>query len=71
MENVSFLILISLIPKNIMENKQKFKPDPKLKLMDQVRQDLIGKTEIGIFLSSLAIRDKVSPSTQRQALDHL
>ena len=84
-----------------MENKQKFRPDPKLKLMDQVRQVLkyhhyaysteetycdwivryirfheckrhpkeMGKTEIENFLSSLATRQQVSASTQRQALN--
>jgi hypothetical protein len=86
-----------------MENKekQKFKPDPKLKLMDQTRQVLryhhyayrteqtycdwimryikfhggkthptqMGKTQIDTFLSHLATHDKVSASTQRQALN--
>ena len=81
--------------------KKKFKPDPKLKLMDQVRHVLryhhyayrtektysewilryikffgckkhprdMGKSEIEAFLSSLAVRENVSASTQRQALN--
>jgi len=84
-----------------MENKSKFTPDPRLKLMDQVRQVLryhhyayrteqaycdwivpyikyfgskkhprdMGKTEIDAFLSHLASEQKVSASTQRQALN--
>ncbi len=84
-----------------MEIKQKFIPNAKLKLMDQVRQVLryyhyayrtetsycdwivrfirfhgakrhlreMGKEEIEAFLSHLATREKVSASTQRQALN--
>ena len=84
-----------------MEIKQKFIPNAKLKLMDQVRQVLryyyyayrtersycdwivryirfhgtkrhsreMGKEEIEAFLSHLATMEKVSTSTQRQALN--
>lgn len=84
-----------------MENKIKFRPNPNLRLMDQVRQVLryhhyslstektycdwitryirfykcqkhpaqMGKREIEDFLSHLATNLKVSPSTQRQALN--
>jgi integron integrase len=84
-----------------MENKEKFRPDPSLKLMDQVRQVLryhhyayrteqtycdwiiryirffgskkhprdMGKAEIDAYLSYLAVEQKVSASTQRQALN--
>jgi len=84
-----------------MENKAKFRPDPHLKLMDQVRQVLryhhyayrteqtycdwivryikffgskkhprdMGKPEIDAYLSHLATEQKVSASTQRQALN--
>ncbi|MCK5541320.1 MAG: integron integrase [Desulfobacterales bacterium] len=86
-----------------MEDIKKFKPDPKLKLMDQVRQvlryynysyntekiycgwivkyikffnslnyssEMEGK-EIEVFLRHLALDKKVSPATQKQALNSL
>ncbi len=85
------------------ESKPKFTPDPRLKLMDQVRQVLryhhyayrteksycdwilryikfhgarihpknMGKQEVEAFLSHLASHQKVSVSTQRQALNAL
>ncbi|MCD4742508.1 MAG: phage integrase N-terminal SAM-like domain-containing protein, partial [Desulfobacteraceae bacterium] len=86
-----------------MEDKKKFRPDVKLKLMDQVGQvlehydyayntekiycgwiikyikffnsrsypaDMKGK-EIEIFLNYLAIEKRVSPATQKQALNSL
>jgi integron integrase len=85
----------------MMETKAKFRPDPELKLMDQVRQVLryhhyayrteqaycdwivryirffdskkhprdMGKPEIDAYLSHLATKQKVSASTQRQALN--
>jgi len=84
-----------------MEVKKKFKPNPKLKLMEQVREVMryhhyayrteqtysdwilryvkfhgskkhprnMGKNEIEAFLSYLAIKESVSASTQRQALN--
>jgi integron integrase len=84
-----------------MENKPKFHPNPKLKLMDQVREVLryhhyayrteqtycqwilryihhfggkthprsLGAKDVEAFLSHLATEDKVSGSTQRQALN--
>ena len=86
-----------------MESKKKFKPDRRLKLMDQVKQVMryhhyayrtektysdwilryirffgakyhpkdMGKTQIEAFLSNLAIKERVSASTQRQALNAL
>jgi integron integrase len=86
-----------------MENKPKFRPNPKLKLMDQVREVLryhhyayrteqtycqwilryirhfggkthlnsLGAKDVEAFLSHLATQDKVSGSTQRQALNAL
>ncbi len=86
-----------------MESKQKFRPNPKLKLMDQVTEVLryhhyayrteqaycqwilryiyffggkthprhLGVSDIERFLSDLAIKGKVSASTQRQALNAL
>ncbi len=86
-----------------MENMDKFKPDPKLKLMDQVRQVLryynysyntekiycgwivkyikffntqnyspdVEGNEIEYFLNHLAKNKKVSPATQKQALNSL
>ena len=86
-----------------MENRPKFRPNPRLKLMDQVREvqryhhyaykteqtygqwirryiyffggkthprDL-GAREVERFLSHLAVEEKVSASTQRQALNAL
>ena len=47
-----------------MENKPKFKPDPKLKLMGKM-----GKAQIDAFLSHLATQGRVSASTQKQALN--
>ena len=84
-----------------MENKPKFHPDPKLKLMEQVREVLryhhyayrteqtycqwilrfihffggkthprdLGAKDVERFLSDLVVRQKVSASTQRQALN--
>lgn len=84
-----------------MENKPKFHPDPKLKLMEQVREVLryhhyayrteqtysqwilrfihffggkthprdLGVRDVERFLSDLAVKQKVSASTQRQALN--
>jgi len=49
---------------NSMENKPKFKPDPKLKLLEQM-----GKVHIDAFLSHLATQGRVSASTQKQALN--
>ena len=40
MENNSCLFLVLLLLLNIMENIPKFKPNPKSRLMDQVRQVL-------------------------------
>jgi hypothetical protein len=40
MENFYWLFHVCLIWYPIMENKPKFKPDPNLRLMDQVRQAL-------------------------------
>ncbi len=86
-----------------MDNKSKFRPNPKLKLMDQVREvlryhhyayrteqtycqwilryihyfggkthpKLLGAKNIEAFLSHLATHDKVTASTQRQALNAL
>lgn len=86
-----------------MENKPKFTPNPKLKLMDQVRETLryyhyalstertyyswilkyiyfygkkkhpidLNERDVERFLSHLATREKVSASTQRQALNAL
>jgi integron integrase len=86
-----------------MKNNSKFTPDPKLKLMDQVRQvlrhfdysyntekiyygwiikyikffntqnypaEMKGK-EIEVFLNHLAVDKRVSPATQKQALNSL
>ena len=84
-----------------MENKPKFHPNPKLKLMEQVREVLryhhyayrteqtycqwilrfiyffggkthprnLGVRDVERFLSDLAVKRGVSPSTQRQALN--
>lgn len=86
-----------------MESKAKFRPNPKLKLMEQVREVLryhhyaykteqtycqwivryirffenkmhprdLGPRDVERFLSDLAVRGKVSASTQRQALNAL
>lgn len=86
-----------------MESKGKFRPNPQLKLMDQVREVLryhhyayrteqtycqwilryiyfferkvhprdLGARDVERFLSDLAVRGKVSASTQRQALNAL
>jgi integrase len=86
-----------------MENRPKFHPNPKLKLMEQVREVLryhhyayrteqtysqwiirfihffggkthpkdLGSNDVERFLSDLAVRQKVSASTQRQALNAL
>ena len=86
-----------------MESKKKFRPDRRLKLMDQVRQVMryhhyayrtektysdwirryikhfgakyhpkdMGKRKIEAFLSHLAVKENVSASTQRQALNAL
>lgn len=86
-----------------MENKRKFKPNPELKLMEQVKQTMqyyqyartterlyskwileyiyffekkkhprdLGEKDVERFLSHLASKRKVSPSTQRQALNAL
>jgi len=87
----------------IMENRPRFRPNPKLKLMDQVREVLryhhytyrteqtycqwilryirffggkthpanLGYRDVERFLSHLALKGKVSASTQRQALNAL
>lgn len=86
-----------------MEDNKKFKPDPKLKLMDQVSQVLqhynyaystekiycgwiikyikffnthkyspeMENREMEVFLNHLALKKKVSPATQKQALNSL
>ena len=86
-----------------MEDKKKFKPDPELKLMDQVSQVLqhynysystekiycgwiikyikffnthkyssdMENREIEVFLNHLALKKRVSPATQKQALNSL
>lgn len=86
-----------------MEDNKKFKPDPKLKLMDQVAQVLqhynysystekiycgwilkyikffnthkyssdMENREIEVFLNHLTLKKKVSPATQKQALNSL
>ena len=86
-----------------MESKNIFRPDRRLKLMDQVRQVMryhhyayltektysgwirryirqfgakfhpkdMGKTEVEAFFSHLAVKENVSASTQRQALNAL
>ena len=101
MEILACDFCLSTLHCNIMESKPKFRPDPRLKLLDQVRQVMryhhysyrtektycnwivkyvkfhgarkhpidMGKNEIETFLSHLATREKVSASTQRQALN--
>lgn len=86
-----------------MESQPKFRPDPKAKLMDQIREVLryhhyayrteqtythwirrfiyffgdkthpraLGSRDVERFLSDLAVKRKVSASTQRQALNAL
>ena len=103
---ITFLLIYSAysdIIINIMENKPKFHPNPKYKLMDQVREVLryyhyayrteqtycqwilrfihffgskthpenLNTSDVERFLSDLAVNQKVSVSTQRQALNGL
>ncbi|SDU62664.1 integron integrase [Desulfobacula phenolica] len=100
--NCSFSTYCAIIS-HIMENKSKFRPNPKLKLMDQVREVLryhhyayrteqtytqwilryvrffgakthprdLDARDIERFLSDLTLTQKVSASTQRQALNAL
>lgn len=103
---ITFIVYFSSycdIIRDDMESKAKFRPNPKLKLMEQVREVLryhhyaykteqtycqwivryirffdskvhsrdLGAGDVERFLSDLAVRGKVSASTQRQALNAL